>query len=96
MLILTRKADESIIIGNDVVIKVLKVQGNQVHIGINAPRDISVYRHEIYTQVMNENKKAVQKTAGKNQLAQLEKNLQNFRQLIKPKANKDNKDDSDK
>ena len=55
MLILTRKSDESIIIGDNVIVKVLKVQGGQVHIGIDAPREISVYREEIYDQIQKEN-----------------------------------------
>lgn len=60
MLILTRKLDESIMIGNDIEIKVVKVAGSQVHIGIKAPKNIAVYRHELFEQVMNENKNAVQ------------------------------------
>lgn len=63
MLILTRKLDESIMIGNDIEIKVVKVAGSQVHIGIKAPKTIAVYRHELFEQVMNENKNAVQSTA---------------------------------
>ncbi|MCM8529015.1 MAG: carbon storage regulator CsrA [Lentisphaeraceae bacterium] len=63
MLILTRKLDESIMIGNDIEIKVVKVAGSQVHIGIKAPKNIAVYRHELFEQVMNENKNAVQSTA---------------------------------
>ena len=62
MLVLTRKSDESIIISNNIEVKVLKIQGNQVHLGITAPRSISVYRNELYNQVKNENKKAVQTT----------------------------------
>ncbi len=60
MLILTRKLDESIMIGNNIEIKVIKVSGSQVHLGIKAPRDVAVYRHELFEQVMNENKNAVQ------------------------------------
>ncbi|MCM8543056.1 MAG: carbon storage regulator CsrA [Lentisphaeraceae bacterium] len=63
MLILTRKLDESIMIGNDIEIKIVKVAGSQVHIGIKAPKSIAVYRHELFEQVMNENKNAVQSTA---------------------------------
>lgn len=60
MLILMRRCEESIIIGNDIEVKVLKIQGNQVHLGIDAPREVSVYRHEIWLQVCEENKKAAQ------------------------------------
>ena len=57
MLILTRKSDESIIIGYNIEVKILKVQGNQVHIGIEAPRELSIYRQEIYEQIRAENEK---------------------------------------
>ena len=51
MLILMRRQEESIIIGDNIKLKVLKIQGNQVHIGIEAPREIKVYRKEIYDQI---------------------------------------------
>jgi len=60
MLILTRRSDESIIINNNITIKILKIQGSQVQIGISAPKDISVFRQELYTQVSTENQKALQ------------------------------------
>ncbi len=83
MLILTRKSDESIIIGNNIKIKVLKVQGNQVHIGIDAPRDLSVYREEIYEQIRKENENAVQSNiSSKGKIKQLEDNLVNLKQLF--------------
>ena len=59
MLVLTRRCDESIVIANDIEVKVLKIQGNQVHLGINAPRSVTVHREEVYKRVMNENKVAV-------------------------------------
>jgi carbon storage regulator len=58
MLILTRKSEESIVIGHDIVVKVLKVMGNQVHLGISAPRDVSVHRQEVYDQVIQQNREA--------------------------------------
>lgn len=54
MLILTRKVDESLIIGDNVTITVLGVKGNQVRIGIKAPRDVSVHREEIYLRIHND------------------------------------------
>lgn len=54
MLILTRKIGETIIIGNDVNITVLGFKGNQVRMGINAPRSTQVHREEIYLKIQNE------------------------------------------
>lgn len=51
MLILTRRVDESVVIGNDVTVTVLGVKGNQVRIGIDAPRDLPVHRQEIYDRI---------------------------------------------
>lgn len=55
MLILTRRISESVIIGDDVKITVLGVKGNQVRLGIDAPRDVSVHREEIYLRILKEN-----------------------------------------
>lgn len=54
MLILTRNIGESIVIGDDVVVRVLSVKGNQVRIGVDAPRSVSVHRSEIYDRVQKE------------------------------------------
>ena len=54
MLILTRRVGETLVIGDDVSITVLGVKGNQVRVGISAPKDVSVHREEIYDRIQNE------------------------------------------
>ncbi len=54
MLILTRRVGETLMIGDDVSVTVLGVKGNQVRIGVNAPREVSVHREEIYERIKQE------------------------------------------
>ncbi|MBM6552106.1 carbon storage regulator CsrA [Marinomonas ostreistagni] len=54
MLILTRRVGETLMVGDEVSVTVLGVKGNQVRIGINAPKDVSVHREEIYLRIQKE------------------------------------------
>lgn len=58
MLVLTRKKGESIVIGENTEITIIEVQGEQVRLGIKAPRSVSVHRKEIFLEIQEENKKA--------------------------------------
>ena len=56
MLILTRRVGETVMIGNDVTVTILGVKGNQVRVGINAPKNVAVHREEIYERIQREQK----------------------------------------
>lgn len=58
MLALSRKVNESIMIGNDVEITILEIKGDQIKIGINAPKSVPIYRKELYLQILESNKEA--------------------------------------
>ncbi len=59
MLALTRKKGDSIMIGEDIEIVIIESSKDQVRLGIKAPRNVSIYRKEIFEQIMNENKEAI-------------------------------------
>ena len=59
MLALSRKKNEALVINNNIEITVLEIKGEQVKLGISAPRDVPVYRREVYVQIQEANKEAV-------------------------------------
>ncbi|MHB8637525.1 MAG: carbon storage regulator CsrA [Fimbriimonadaceae bacterium] len=58
MLVLTRKVHQSIVIGEGIEVVVLEVRGEQVRLGIRAPKDVTVHRKEVYQQILDENRSA--------------------------------------
>ena len=66
MLILTRRVGETVMIGNEVTVTVLGVKGNQVRIGVNAPRDVAVHREEIYERIKREEQEGDSPRPGKS------------------------------
>lgn len=63
MLALSRKKDEAIIINNDIEIKIIEIKGEQVKLGISAPKTVPVYRKEVYVQIEEANKEAANSVA---------------------------------
>lgn len=60
MLALTRKKGESLVINNNIEVTILEIRGDQIKLGISAPRDVSIYRKELYLQIQEENKAALE------------------------------------
>lgn len=60
MLILSRKKDEKVMIGEAVEISILEIRGDQVKLGISAPKDVKVYRMEVYEEILRQNQAAAQ------------------------------------
>ncbi|QPA30713.1 carbon storage regulator CsrA [Thermaerobacillus caldiproteolyticus] len=75
MLVLTRKKNESIMIGDSIEIKVLAIEGEQIKLGIIAPKHIDIHRKEIYIAIQEENKQAADVST--NLLQQLKNNKKN-------------------
>lgn len=71
MLALSRKIGESIMIGNDIELTILEVKGDQVKVGINAPKAVPIYRKEIYLQIQDSNKEAATSEISANVLKNL-------------------------
>ena len=63
MLILSRKTNEKIMIGDDISISIIEIRGDQVRIGVDAPRSVKVFRQEVFDAIKAENKAAAQSTA---------------------------------
>ncbi|MEE4240275.1 MAG: carbon storage regulator CsrA [Desulfopila sp.] len=60
MLVLTRKAGDGIIIGDNITVKIIEIKGGGIRIGIDAPRDCKIYRQEVYDRISQENREALQ------------------------------------
>lgn len=63
MLVLSRRIGESIVIGNEVVVRVIDVRGDQVRLGIDAPRDVQIHREEVFLELQKENESAATASA---------------------------------
>ncbi|MBR6153914.1 MAG: carbon storage regulator CsrA [Treponema sp.] len=63
MLILSRKVDEKIIIGNDITLTIIEIHGDLVKIGVEAPKNVKVFRQEVYEAIQAENKAAATQTS---------------------------------
>lgn len=66
MLVLSRKKGQSIIIGENIEITIIDIQGDVVRIGVNAPREVAIHRQEVFEQIKEENQQAVQQSEGLN------------------------------
>jgi carbon storage regulator len=71
MLALSRKTNESIMLGNDIEITVLEIKGDQVKIGVKAPKEVAIFRKEIYIQIQEENRKATEQGVDRKTLENL-------------------------
>ncbi|ERP39371.1 carbon storage regulator CsrA [Chitinivibrio alkaliphilus] len=78
MLVLTRKIDEAIRIGDDIVIKIVQANNNSVKIGIEAPRSVSINREEVYQRIQEENRQALHEAGSK-----AEKTIKNLADILK-------------
>lgn len=58
MLVLTRKKDEALVLNNNIEVTVLDICGDQIKIGVSAPKDVPIYRREVYAQIQKENEEA--------------------------------------
>ena len=63
MLVLTRKPGQSIVINDNIEVTILEVKGEAVRLGVEAPKEVTIYRHEIYEEIKRENQKTVQQSS---------------------------------
>ncbi|MBD8498256.1 carbon storage regulator CsrA [Paenibacillus arenosi] len=77
MLVLTRTKGQKIMIGNDIVLTVVEVNGDQVRLGVDAPADISVYREEIFLSIKAQNEAASRENLSMEDWGQISTNIQN-------------------
>lgn len=80
MLVLTRRANEKLVIGNEIVIEVLSANNDGVRLGISAPRETSVHRYEVFVEIEAANRAAAASVADQNSLAQIAASLKNEKQ----------------
>lgn len=71
MLILSRKVDEKIKIGSDITLTVIEIKGDQVKVGVEAPKDVKVFRQEVFNAIQSQNKEAAAGSAAIDALSRL-------------------------
>ena len=81
MLVLTRKKDQALVIGDDIEITVLDIQGDQIRLGVEAPKNVKIFRKELYLEILEENKNAAKPAARVPN-----SDIKNILQLTKPDA----------
>ena len=90
MLVLTRKSEESVIVGSTIEVKILGIRGDQVSLGFSAPSEISIYRKEVYEEIQRENRQAVRSS---NELSSITDTLgKHLAESRKKKKSKDGKE----
>jgi len=82
MLVLSRKSNENIVIGDDIIIKVVRLEGDVVKIGIQAPASVSVHRQEVYDEIQKSNKEAVSK--GRRSVPKMKKEADKTKPAVPP------------